>query len=172
MDQKSIGEFLKYLRHEKGLTQEEFAEILGVSNRSVSRYENGRNLPDFAILLQMAHFFDVSIDELLNGKRLDEETMTNEKATIEKIYDYQSQEKLSLAKRMRNLSLLNFIGLTIYLIIDFQQLTTIPFYAYLSDFMLGVAFGECLVSLLYTSRFMTKLKLLKRQWFENLTKSS
>lgn len=47
MDQKKIGAFLRELRSEKHMTQEQLAEILGVTNRSISRWENGVNMPDF-----------------------------------------------------------------------------------------------------------------------------
>ncbi len=50
MNQKEIGYFLKQLRSEKGLTQEQLAEILGVSGRTVSRWETGTNLPDLNLL--------------------------------------------------------------------------------------------------------------------------
>lgn len=46
MNPKEIGAFLKQLRNEKGITQEQLAEILGVSGRTVSRWETGTNLPD------------------------------------------------------------------------------------------------------------------------------
>lgn len=49
MDQKKIGAFLRELRSEKHMTQEQLAEILGVTNRSISRWENGVNMPDFAL---------------------------------------------------------------------------------------------------------------------------
>ena len=54
MDQAKIGAFLKGLRKEKGLTQEQFSEIVHVSNRTVSRWENGNHLPDLDILLEIA----------------------------------------------------------------------------------------------------------------------
>lgn len=47
MNQKKIGEFLKELRKEKSMTLEQLAEVLGVTNRSISRWENGVNMPDF-----------------------------------------------------------------------------------------------------------------------------
>ncbi len=54
MDQKKIGAFLKKLRAEKQLTQEQLAEILGVTNRSISRWENGVNMPDFDLVIEIA----------------------------------------------------------------------------------------------------------------------
>ena len=67
MDQSYIGQRLKTLRKEKGLTQEQLGERLGVSSRSVSRWENGVNLPDFDLLLELCRLYGVSLDELLKG---------------------------------------------------------------------------------------------------------
>lgn len=59
MDKKKIGEFLKVLRKEKGLTQEQLAEIFLVSGRTISRWETGMNIPELSMLIQMAEFFAV-----------------------------------------------------------------------------------------------------------------
>ena len=59
MNQKKIGQFLKELRKEKKLSQEQFAEIIGVSNRSVSRWETGMNMPDIDILIQISNYYNV-----------------------------------------------------------------------------------------------------------------
>ena len=69
MDQKKTGAFLKELRKEKKLTQEQLAEILQVSNRTVSRWENGANLPDLDLLIQIADYYEVELGELLDGER-------------------------------------------------------------------------------------------------------
>lgn len=58
MDQIKIGIFLKELRKEKKLTQEQLAEKLNVSGRTVSRWETGSNMPDIGMLVEMADFFD------------------------------------------------------------------------------------------------------------------
>lgn len=69
MNQQKIGEFLKELRKQKGLTQEQFAEIVNVSNRTVSRWENGNNLPDLDILIEISDYYEIDLRELLNGER-------------------------------------------------------------------------------------------------------
>ena len=69
MDQKKIGSFMKELRKGKKLTQEQIAEQFEVSNRTVSRWENGYNMPDLAILMEMADFYDVDLRFLLTGDR-------------------------------------------------------------------------------------------------------
>ena len=60
MDQIKIGAFLKALRKEKNMTQEQLAEQLGVSNRTVSRWETGSNMPDISLLTEIAEFYDIS----------------------------------------------------------------------------------------------------------------
>lgn len=72
MDQKKIGVFLKELRKEKELTQEQLAEIVQVSNRTVSRWENGNNMPDLDILIELSDFYEVELREILDGERKSE----------------------------------------------------------------------------------------------------
>ena len=72
MDQRKIGSFLKELRKEKGLTQEQLAEKMNVSGRTVSRWETGSNMPDLDILIELSDLYDVDIRELLDGERKSE----------------------------------------------------------------------------------------------------
>lgn len=102
MDQIQIGSFLKTLRLEKSLTQEQLAEQFGVTGRTVSRWENGNNMPDISILVELADFYDVDIRELIDGKRKSEEHMMNEdlKDTLVKVSEYTSAEKASMSKNI------------------------------------------------------------------------
>ena len=69
MDQKKIGSFLKELRKEKNLTQEQLAEKLNVSGRTVSRWETGTNMPDISLLAEIAELYEVGISEIISGER-------------------------------------------------------------------------------------------------------
>lgn len=69
MNQERIGKFIKKLREDNNLTQKELADKLGVTFQAVSKWENGKNVPDIAILKQMSDEFHVNIDEILEGKR-------------------------------------------------------------------------------------------------------
>lgn len=69
MDQIKIGSFMKELRKEKGLTQEQLAEQFDVSRRTVSRWETGSNLPNLDILIEMADYYGIELRELLDGER-------------------------------------------------------------------------------------------------------
>ncbi len=105
MDMKKIGFFLKNLRKEKGLTQEQLAEIFGVAGRTVSRWENASNMPDLSILIQIAEFFDVEIREILEGERKSECVNKQLKETLSKVADYDKAKK----EKMGKISLASFL---------------------------------------------------------------
>ena len=65
-----LGEKLQELRRQKGLTQEELAEILYVSRTAVSKWESGRGIPNIESLKSISKYFSVSIDELLSGEEI------------------------------------------------------------------------------------------------------
>lgn len=72
MDLQKIGKFISDLRKEKGLTQDQLGEKLGVTNKTVSRWETGTYLPPVDILMSLSEMYDISINEILSGKRLSE----------------------------------------------------------------------------------------------------
>lgn len=73
MDLLKTGKFIAELRKEKGLTQEQLGEKVGVTNKTVSRWETGNYLPSVEVLLILSELFGVSINELLSGNRLTED---------------------------------------------------------------------------------------------------
>jgi transcriptional regulator with XRE-family HTH domain len=72
MNQKDIGKFISELRKSKKITQEELAEKLGVNNRTISRWKNGNNMPDVSIYKPLCDELNITINELLSGKKLSE----------------------------------------------------------------------------------------------------
>lgn len=87
-----IGEFLKELRKEKELTQQQFAEILNVSNRTVSRWENGNNMPDLDVLIYISDYYEIDLRELLDGESKSEKMNKEFEETILKAVDYTNTE--------------------------------------------------------------------------------
>ena len=69
MNNNKIGKFIKTLRKEKGLTQQELGNILYVTDKAVSKWERGLSLPDITILKELAKTLDVDVSEILNGER-------------------------------------------------------------------------------------------------------
>ena len=118
MDQKKVGTFLKDLRREKGITQEQLAEELGVSGRTISRWENGNNMPDISLLVEIADYFDVSIPEIIKGERKSEEMKEESKEVAETMSYYAKAEKEQLVKSIRNMSIIGFAALLVYMVLD------------------------------------------------------
>lgn len=71
MNQEKIGRFIAELRKEKKMTQIDLANKLGITDRAISKWENGRGMPDLSLLAPLCEILDVSINELLSGARLD-----------------------------------------------------------------------------------------------------
>ena len=73
MNQEKIGRFIAKARKEKGYTQEQLAEKLGVSNQTVSRWENGKNMPDVSLFESLCEALDITVNELLAGETIEKE---------------------------------------------------------------------------------------------------
>ncbi|MDE6752033.1 MAG: helix-turn-helix domain-containing protein, partial [Eubacterium sp.] len=71
----NFSSFIAELRKEQGLTQKELADKVGVSDKAVSRWENGKNYPDIEIMQSLGEIFKVSVSELLQGERLETEAV-------------------------------------------------------------------------------------------------
>ena len=117
MDQRTIGAFLKALRKEKGITQEQMGEELGVSGRTISRWETGSNMPDISLLVEIAKFFDVSIPEIIKGEKKSEEMNEEAKEVAETMSDYAKAEKEQLVKSIRNLSIIGLVAFIVYMVL-------------------------------------------------------
>ena len=117
MDQKKIGSFLRELRKEQGFTQEQFAEKLGVSARTVSRWETGSNMPDISLLPDIADYYDVGISEIIAGERKSDEMNEEVKEVAAAMSDYAGEEKAKLVKSIRNLSIIGLVALIVYLVL-------------------------------------------------------
>ena len=133
MDQIKIGAFLKALRKEKNLTQEQAAEQLGVSNRTVSRWETGTNMPDISLLVEIAELYGVSIPELIDGERKGENMNEEVKEVVSKMSDYAETEKTTILKNVRTESLLGVCALAVVMLLElfgirsYSQLTEMVF---------------------------------------------
>ena len=73
MDSKKIGAFIAANRKKKGLTQEQLGEKLGVSNKTISRWENGNYMPDLSLLEPLSKELEISLNELLAGEEIEKE---------------------------------------------------------------------------------------------------
>ena len=74
MNQDKIGKFILELRKQKGMTQKELAEQIGISDKTISKWECGNSIPDISYLEALCNSLDISVNELLSGERLSKES--------------------------------------------------------------------------------------------------
>ena len=160
MDQTKIGAFLKDLRKDKGITQEQLAEELGVSGRTISRWETGNNMPDISLLVEIAEFFDVSIPEIIRGERKSERMKEEVKEVAETMSDYAKAEKENLVKSIRNMSIIGLIALLIYMVLGktnvYDRNNLIRYTYGISEALIYVT---VLIFPLYTTGLLSKLRI-------------
>lgn len=162
MDQKKIGSFLKELRKEKGITQEEFAEKLNVSGRTVSRWETGSNMPDISLLVEIAEFFDVSIPEIINGERKSESMNEEVKEVAGKLSDYANAEKEKLIKNIRSQSIMGTIAIVVYGVLEVSgAMERSAVCETIASYCQALAMVTVLMMMAYTSGLMYKLEKRK-----------
>jgi transcriptional regulator with XRE-family HTH domain len=160
VDQIKIGTFLKLLRKEKNLTQEQLAEQLGVSNRTVSRWENGNNMPDISLLSEIAEFYDVSIPELIYGERKSENMREEAKEVAETMSDYAKAEKETLVKSIRNMSLIGLLALIIYMVLGRTSVyDRNNLFRYVYGISEALIYVTVLMFPLYTTGLLSKIRI-------------
>ena len=111
MNQIKIGKFILNCRKDKGLTQEQLAEKLGVTSKSISRWENGKTMPDYSLLKDLCNELDINVNELLSAEKI-------------KVNDYmnKSEENLiklrkQIDKRKKILTIISYVFIAIIIIV-------------------------------------------------------
>lgn len=157
MDQIKIGNFIKVLRREKGLTQEQLAERFGVARRTVSRWETGSNMPDLDILMEMSDFYAVDLRELLDGERKGEKMNKELEETVMKVADYSNDEKLKLMQSMHWLFIAGLFAAIVYTVLVFTG-HSLNFWGGLCS---GITSGMMVVGVFITSKNAAKIRAFK-----------
>lgn len=167
MNQMQIGAFLRELRKEKNVTQEQLAELFGVSNRTVSRWETGKNLPDLSLLLSLAAFYEVSTEELLQGARVSDRGAPTE-ATVQQVAEYSEQERAAFSRRLHRLFLAGIGGFLLFILVEYFQQGDNPWIGYVSEMGLGMAFGMLIVGAIFTGRRAARIRAAKLELLRRL----
>lgn len=115
MDNKSIGSFLAELRKEKEFSQKELAEKLNVTDKAISKWETGKGMPDVSNLIPLANILDVSVTDILSGKRTHNDIEEENKAIVQVIEQTETKSKRKIVKTIVSILLILAIILsTIY----------------------------------------------------------
>ena len=103
MDQIKIGKFILNCRKEKELTQEQLAEKLGVTSKSISRWENGNTMPEYSLLKDLCSELGITVNELLSGEKIKENDYMNK--SEENLINLRKQ----IDKRKRILKIITYV---------------------------------------------------------------
>lgn len=163
MNQLKIGKFLKQLRTEKNLTQEQLAESLNVSRRTVSRWETGFNLPDLDILVIMSDFYQVDLRELLDGERRNERMDEEMRDTVMKVAEYSNEEKRRVSRVVLVFFVLGIVSLFANVIMRMMEFKETFAYGFADGATIGIAIGSMVLGILYVSGAMMKVMAFKRR---------
>lgn len=169
MDQKKTGEFLKTLRTDKGLTQEQAADRFGVSNRTISRWETGANMPDISLLTEIRDFYGVSVSEILRGEfnRRDAEADENKSALL--AAEYTHTENLGTVKKINFLMIIGTIACLINLLLTSGAVVPGVWTRAAENFTSGLVLGGFVAALIITSRHAARIKAFKMKIINSLT---
>ena len=168
MDQIKIGKFLKHLRKEKGLTQEQLAEQFFVSSRTVSRWETGSNMPDLDILIELADFYNADIREIIDGERKSNNMESETKNTLKKVAEYAAEENKKIKTRITDM-MLGAAILLLFSALLFEGIQSGFLPGFIPEkacynvmmFSMGLSFAVLIINILYLNGFAEKIKNLK-----------
>ena len=157
MNQEKIGKFILECRKKKNLTQSELAEKIGVTDKSISNWENGRNMPDLSLFKPLCEILDISVNDLISGKNVSQDEYQKKlEENIISTIDYTNKKVLE-----KN----NIIGI---ILITFGVLLVITaFSIFPSESSWGSIYSIFggVISLIGVSKFTRKLKFQKRFLF-------
>ena len=161
MNQDKIGKFIYELRKEKNLSQYQLADIIPISRQAVSKWERGKTIPDHQTLLRLSEIFDVSINELLTGERLSNNSIEALEETALSILD-QSTKKTKMIKRITTIS----ISIITILLLAFLSYYFINSYNSIEVYTLGGSSKNFITrtGILMTTREKYYLKLGKIEY--------
>ena len=152
MNQILIGKFIALRRKEKNLTQEQLAEKLGVSNKTISKWETGKCMPDYSIVRNLCEELDITIAELMDGKALENN-----------VSSFKEEQILDLIRRTQELEKQKDLQYGIMLIIMGVALQALSyafgvcnFKDFLSGLLLGLSVAEMLVGLFVVGKYSRK----------------
>ncbi len=148
MEQIAIGKFITKKRKEQNLTQEQLAERLSVSNKTISKWETGKCMPDYSIVELLCKELNITLAELMNGEE-------DEKS----IHTYDNEQIVAMIKEMQDLknSKIMIIG-SVLIIMGGIMLVLSQFFGgtniqdFISGFMLGISVPEMLSGIFLIAR--------------------
>lgn len=123
MNQVKIGKFIAQCRKTKNMTQAELAEKLNITDRAISKWENGKGMPDSSIMLELCNELDISVNELLSGEKI--ETKDYNQKLEENLIELQKEKENSDRRLLFTETILGSIVTISFLLLLFLSIFAI-----------------------------------------------
>ena len=125
MDQNKIGRFICDMRKQRGMTQEQLGETLGVTNKTVSRWETGSNMPDLSTLVELANFYNVDIREIIEGGRKADSAAQQQTPDLLPLVDYSRHRERLWVRQLLLQSICGILawGISLVLMLRFSEVS-------------------------------------------------
>lgn len=153
MNQIKTGKFISQKRKEKNLTQEQLSEKLGVSNKTISKWETGKCMPDYSIVKSLCEELEITVSELMDGKEAEEKRSNT----------YDEEQIMDLLRRTQELEKQKNLLYGVILIVMGIALTALSYTIggttvkdFISGFLLGISIAEMLAGVYVVGRSMAK----------------
>lgn len=153
MNQILVGNFITQKRKEKNMTQAKLGEVLGVSNKTISKWECGKCMPDYSVIEQLCQVLDITLSELMDG----------EEAADNSIRTYDNEKVLELLKRTQELETEKNILYGMILLVMGIGLLCLHYFVggsnfrdWISGLLLGISIGEMLAGVFVVANGLVK----------------
>ncbi len=150
MNQLLVGKFITRKRKEKNLTQEQLAEKIGVSNKTISKWETGKCMPDYSVMELLCEELNITLAELMNGEE-------DEKS----IHTYDNEQIVEMLKEIQNLKAQKTLIMGYCLLVMGGVMLALSqifggtdIQDFLSGFMLGLSIGEFLAGVFLLAYYL------------------
>ena len=154
MNQEKIGKFICKCRKNKNMTQQDLAELLGVSDRTIGNWENGRNMPDLALFKPLCDELDITLNDLMSGE------VVSKKEYQEKLEENIVNTINFTNKKIKDKN--NFIGLILIIFGIFITISAMAIFPSESSWGAIYSVIGAMASLIGVSKFTKKLSYIKR----------
>lgn len=153
MNQLSIGKFIAQKRKEHNMTQEQLGEKIGVSNKSISKWETGKCMPDYSVVQELCKELEITVAELMDGEEIEESS----------VHIYDEKQIMDLLKRTQDLEkqkntmygiLLIVMGITFFAVSHSIGGSDVK--DFFAGLLLGLSVGEMLVGVYCLGRSLSK----------------
>ena len=171
MDQEKIGKFILEMRKQKGLTQKELAEMVGISDKTISKWECGNSMPDISYLESLCNSLGISVNELLSGQCLSGESYSEkaEENIMALMKENENNRKEGITKIVLGI-LLAFLSLALLIVVCEGLSGLAYFWAYFMDGPGLIVYAMLCVAVVMLSGKKTgggKLEVLKKTAIPN-----